>query len=117
MNSAKRVPVVAVVAVITIETVVPFVNIVAIVTVVAVIAVVAIVPIVAVAAVAKKVVKAVVAIASWLLFPNIYYIINRLLQKGFFGIKDKEINRLFSLTLERATFFSDYKRLITDWDP
>lgn len=40
-----------------------------------------------------------------ILFPKVHCIINGLLQKRFFYIKDEEINKFFSLTSKVATLF------------
>ena len=44
-------------------------------------------------------------VVALVLFPNIHYIIKKHSQKRSFGIKDEEIIRLFSLSLEKAIFF------------
>ena len=44
-------------------------------------------------------------IKDLILFPSIYYIIKKLLQKEFFDIKDKEIIRLFPCIWKELLFF------------
>ena len=41
-----------------------------------------------------------------ILFPTLHCIVKRFLQKKSFSIKDKDIIKLFFLSLERAIFFS-----------
>lgn len=41
------------------------------------------------------------------LFPSIYYIMKKISQKRFFGIKDGEIIKLLSSFLEETTLFPD----------
>ncbi len=46
-------------------------------------------------------------VIALILFPSVYCIVKKLSQKRFFGIKDEEIIRLFSSSLERVTLFPD----------
>ncbi len=46
-------------------------------------------------------------IVALILFPSVHYIIKGLSQKRSFGIKDEEIIRLLSSSLEGATLFLD----------
>lgn len=46
-------------------------------------------------------------VVASILFPSIHYIIKKLPQKRFYGMKDEEIIKLFFLSLEKATFFPD----------
>ena len=44
-------------------------------------------------------------IVAIILFFSIHYILNKVSQKRFFGIKDKEIIKLLFLSLEKVTLF------------